>query len=134
MKGTIDLGLVHGGIEPFTLACYCDSDRARDTVARRSRTGYVFMMNGGAMIWKSQHHAGGHAGKHNGGGGAVGGEIGPQPPSQVPLDAALSDGQQISERRERGEGPCCRRSNEKLCLTGRGSAAKDPGHVAAGHM
>ena len=38
-----------------TLAEYCDSDWVSDTATRRSRTGYVFMMNGAAVRWKSQH-------------------------------------------------------------------------------
>jgi hypothetical protein len=55
LKGTIDVGLVLGGQGSCTLAGYCDSDWASDTATRRSRTGYVFMMNGAAVSWKSQH-------------------------------------------------------------------------------
>ena len=55
LKGTIDLGLVLGGQDSCIMTGYCDSDWASDTVTRRSRTGYVFTMNGGAVSWKSQH-------------------------------------------------------------------------------
>ena len=55
LKGTIDVGLVLGGQDSCKLTGYCDSDWASDTATRRSRTGYVFMMNGAAVSWKSQH-------------------------------------------------------------------------------
>ena len=46
LKGTIDLGLLLGGQDSCTLTGYCDSDWVSDTGTRRSRTGYVFIMNG----------------------------------------------------------------------------------------
>ena len=49
LKGTIDVGLVLGGQDSCTLIEYCDSDWASDSATRRSRTGYVFMMNGVAV-------------------------------------------------------------------------------------
>ena len=49
LKGTIDLGLVLGGQDSCILAGYCDSDWASDIATRRSRTCYVFMMNGAAV-------------------------------------------------------------------------------------
>ena len=55
MKGTIDVGLVLGGQDSYTLTGYCDSDLASYTATRRSRTGYVFMMSGVSVSWKSQH-------------------------------------------------------------------------------
>ena len=53
LKGTIDVGLVLGGQDFCTLAGYCASDWANDTATRRSRTGYVFMMNGADVSLKS---------------------------------------------------------------------------------
>jgi hypothetical protein len=55
LKGAIDLGLVLGGQDSCTLAGYCDSDWASDIETRRSRTGYIFIMNGCVVSWKSQH-------------------------------------------------------------------------------
>ncbi|KAL3701666.1 hypothetical protein R1sor_019688 [Riccia sorocarpa] len=37
-----------------TLVWYCDSDYAADVDTRRSRSGYVFMLNGGPIAWSSQ--------------------------------------------------------------------------------
>ena len=48
-EDTIDIGLVLGGKEPRTFVKYRDSDWASDTTTRRSHTGYLFMMNGGAV-------------------------------------------------------------------------------------
>ncbi len=57
MKGTIDVGLVLGGQDSYTLTGYCDSDSASNTATRRSRTGYVFMMSGVSVSWNSQHQS-----------------------------------------------------------------------------
>jgi hypothetical protein len=53
IKGTAALGLVYGSGEPG-LAGYCDADYAGDVDTRRSTTGYVFILNGGAISYSSQ--------------------------------------------------------------------------------
>jgi hypothetical protein len=55
LNGTIDVGLVLGGQDSCTLTRYCDSDWASDTATRRTRTGFVFMVNGATVSRKSQH-------------------------------------------------------------------------------
>ena len=37
-----------------TLVGYSDADYARCTDTRRSQSGYIFMLNGAAISWKSQ--------------------------------------------------------------------------------
>jgi hypothetical protein len=54
LKGTVDMPLVYGGDQSIRLVGYSDADHASDGDGRRSRTGYVFMLNGGAVSWKSQ--------------------------------------------------------------------------------
>lgn len=56
LKGTVDNGIVYGGEHngSFNLDGYTDADFARDIESRRSTTGYAFMMNGGAVTWRSQ--------------------------------------------------------------------------------
>ncbi len=49
LKGTIDVGLILGGQDSCKLTRYFDLDWANDTATRRSRTDYVFMMNGVAL-------------------------------------------------------------------------------------
>ncbi len=41
-------------MQSTTLFWYSDADHASDGDGRRSRTGYVFMLNGGAVSWRSQ--------------------------------------------------------------------------------
>jgi hypothetical protein len=53
VKGTTTLGLVYGSGEPG-LAGYCDADYAGDVDTRKSTTGYVFILNGGAISYSSQ--------------------------------------------------------------------------------
>ena len=50
--GTKDLGLVFGSSDG--IIGYCDADYASDTESRRSTTGYVFLLNGGAISWSSK--------------------------------------------------------------------------------
>ena len=54
LKATETLGLQYGGQSPIELAGWSDADYASDVDGRRSRTGYVFMLNGAAISWKSQ--------------------------------------------------------------------------------
>ena len=56
LAGTADYGITFGGsdsgdLEPFG---YCDADYAGDIDTRRSTTGYVFTLNGGAISWQSK--------------------------------------------------------------------------------
>ena len=56
LKDTQDLALVYGradGSAKNTLNVYADADYARDTEKRRSRSGYVIYLNGGAVAWNS---------------------------------------------------------------------------------
>jgi hypothetical protein len=53
LAGTPNLGITFGGGTPGLLA-YCDSDYAGDIDSRRSTTGYVFILNGGAISWASR--------------------------------------------------------------------------------
>ncbi|GKF26843.1 hypothetical protein Tco_0082737, partial [Tanacetum coccineum] len=55
LRNTKDMLLVYGGdsLTEFSVTCYTDAgwETGRDDL--RSQTGYVFMMNGGAVDWKS---------------------------------------------------------------------------------
>ncbi len=53
LVGTADYGLTFGGRNE-TLVGYCDADYAGDLDSRRSTTGYVFLMFGGAVSWSSR--------------------------------------------------------------------------------
>eukprot|EP00873_Tetraselmis_striata_P042412 jgi/Tetstr1/462676/TSEL_007642.t1 len=58
LKGTKTLGLTFsGGKAHGLLHGYCDADWAGDVVLRRSTTGFVFMLCGAAVSWKSQLQA-----------------------------------------------------------------------------
>ena len=52
LKGTENHGIVYGAEEQ--LEGFSDTDWASDRDTRRSTTGYVFMINGGAVSWKSR--------------------------------------------------------------------------------
>jgi hypothetical protein len=54
LKGTADSVLMYGGAPSSKLVGWSDSEYASDIGERRSRTGYVFMLNGAAVSWKSQ--------------------------------------------------------------------------------
>lgn len=51
--GTADCGITYG-VGGLTLEAYCDADYAGDTDTRRSTTGYVFTLGGGAISWASR--------------------------------------------------------------------------------
>ncbi|GJW24467.1 hypothetical protein Tco_0038278 [Tanacetum coccineum] len=55
LRNTKDIFLVYGG-NPSTelrVECYCDAGFETDRDDTKSQTGYVFILNGGAMDWKS---------------------------------------------------------------------------------
>ena len=56
LKGTKELGLKYGGITAGrpTVVGYADADWASDKETRRSVTGYLFTLNGGAISWASK--------------------------------------------------------------------------------
>lgn len=51
--GTVGFGLVFTK-DKAGLACYCDADYAGDIDTRRSTTGYVILLHGGAVSWSSR--------------------------------------------------------------------------------
>ena len=53
IAGTKDYGITFGG-NGLTLEAYCDADYAGDIDTRRSTTGYVFILSGGAISWSSR--------------------------------------------------------------------------------
>lgn len=53
IKGTSDVALCFGGLE-FCVRGYVDSDYAGDLDKRKSTTGYVFTIAGGAVSWLSK--------------------------------------------------------------------------------
>ena len=53
LKGTADYGITFGQGE-FKLQGFCDADYAGDIDTRRSTTGYVFILGGGATSWQSK--------------------------------------------------------------------------------
>jgi transposase InsO family protein len=54
LAGTSDLGITFGKSGSFDFRGYCDADYAGDIDTRRSTTGYVFTLNGGAISWQSK--------------------------------------------------------------------------------
>ncbi|KAF8055085.1 Retrovirus-related Pol polyprotein from transposon TNT 1-94 [Scenedesmus sp. PABB004] len=55
LAGTTNIGIIYGGIKgSLDLNGMCDSDYAADLDTRRSTTGYVFTLNGGAITWSSK--------------------------------------------------------------------------------
>jgi len=53
LSGTASHGITFGAGSPG-LQAYCDADYAGDTDTRRSTTGYVFILHGGAITWASR--------------------------------------------------------------------------------
>ena len=53
LASTVDAGITYRGSNT-ELVAYCDADYAGDIDTRRSTTGYVFIMNGGAVSWSSK--------------------------------------------------------------------------------
>jgi hypothetical protein len=54
LQGTLQFKLHFKGLPPQDLVKYCDADWAGDLEDRRSTTGFVFMMGGGAILWSSK--------------------------------------------------------------------------------
>jgi hypothetical protein len=57
LSGTASLGITFGGSSSgpdLRLQGYCDADYAGDTDTRKSTTGYVFILNSGAVSWQSK--------------------------------------------------------------------------------
>lgn len=52
LKGTLDYKITYGNKSKIT--GFCDSDYAADVDDRKSTSGYIFMMNGGAISWSSK--------------------------------------------------------------------------------
>ena len=57
LKGTSDFGLVYGSLSDNELVCYCDADWGGDKADRKSTTGCIFLMNGGAISWYTTKQA-----------------------------------------------------------------------------
>jgi len=53
INGTLDVVLCYGGSK-FTIRGYIDSDFVGDLEKRKSTTGYVFIIAGGAVSWVSK--------------------------------------------------------------------------------
>ncbi|XP_048439406.1 secreted RxLR effector protein 161-like [Pyrus x bretschneideri] len=53
LQRTKNFMLVYGKSETLELKGYTDSDLASDVDDRKSTCGYIFMLNGGAISWKS---------------------------------------------------------------------------------
>jgi hypothetical protein len=54
LAGTPDYGIIYGSGRNLDLYGFCDADYAGDIDTRRSTTGYVFTLNGGAISWQSK--------------------------------------------------------------------------------
>ena len=54
LKGTINLGLTYSSIIPNELVGFSDADWAGDVNDRKSTSGYVFQICGGAISWRSK--------------------------------------------------------------------------------
>ena len=53
LRRTKDMFLVYGGEEELVAKCYVDASFDTDTDDSKSQSGYVFLMNGAAMSWRS---------------------------------------------------------------------------------
>ncbi|GKE56984.1 hypothetical protein Tco_1496169 [Tanacetum coccineum] len=58
LRNTKDMFLVYGGDmkQDLMVSCYTDAGYLTDTDDLKSQTGYVFVLNGGAVDWKSTKH------------------------------------------------------------------------------
>lgn len=53
LKGTSSLGITYGNVI-HDVTGFCDADWAGDLDQRKSTTGYIFIMNGGAISWSTK--------------------------------------------------------------------------------
>ena len=54
LRRTKDMFLVYGGVdESLSVKCYTDASFTTDRDDCKSQSGYVFIVNGGAVSWKS---------------------------------------------------------------------------------
>ncbi len=53
VAGTADFG-INFGSDSLSLEAYCDADYAGDLDTRRSTTGYIYLLGGGAISWSSR--------------------------------------------------------------------------------
>ena len=53
LKRTKDVFLVYGGEDELSVKGYTDASYLNDSDDSKSQSGYVFVMNGGAVSWKS---------------------------------------------------------------------------------
>jgi hypothetical protein len=54
LKGTVEMGVFYKRVDVDELVAYTDSDYAGDIDDRRSTSGYVFLLSGGAVAWASK--------------------------------------------------------------------------------
>ena len=57
LKGSTDIGITYRKAGPLELQGYVDADFAADKDTRKSRTGFVFNIAGGAVHWTSKQQA-----------------------------------------------------------------------------
>ncbi|XP_071719548.1 secreted RxLR effector protein 161-like [Rutidosis leptorrhynchoides] len=53
LRNTKDMFLVYGGFDELSIKCYTDASFETDRDDSRSQSGYFFVMNGGAVDWRS---------------------------------------------------------------------------------
>ena len=53
LRRTKDMFLVYGGEEELVAKCYVDASFDTDPDDSKSQSGYVFLVNGGAVSWRS---------------------------------------------------------------------------------
>src|SRR4051812_2552765 len=53
LRRTKDMFIVYGGEEEFVAKCYVDASFDTDTDDSKSQSGYVFLMNGAVVSWRS---------------------------------------------------------------------------------
>lgn len=54
LRGTLDYGIIYDGTDTTDLHGFTDADFANDSDERRSTGGYVFMLAGGPITWRSK--------------------------------------------------------------------------------
>jgi hypothetical protein len=57
LRRTKDMFLMYGGEEELVAKCYVDANFNTDPDNSRSQSGYVVVMNGGAVSWRSDVYA-----------------------------------------------------------------------------